>query len=172
MSITLIVLLRIIHILAGVFWAGAAFVLAGFLEPNARALGPEGSKFMQRLSGPMRMTTIILISAVLNVLAGAWLYWIFSRGFQVTWITSGHGLSLTIGAVAAIVTFILALLVTRPTLLRMGALGREMQSAGGPPEPEQMAAMQAPQRRLATAGRVGAVLLVVAVIGMSVARYV
>jgi hypothetical protein len=118
------------------------------------------------------LTTIILIAAVLNVLAGAWLYWIFSGGLQVTWITSDHGLSLTIGAVAAIVTFILALSVTRPTLLRMGALGREMQRAGGPPEPEQMAAMQALQRRLATAGRIGAVLLVVAVIGMSVARYV
>jgi hypothetical protein len=35
-----------------------------------------------------------------------------------------------------------------------------------------MAAMQALQRRLATAGRIGAVLLVIAVIGMSVARYI
>jgi uncharacterized membrane protein len=172
MSLTLIVLLRIIHILAGVFWAGAAFMVAAFLEPNARALGPDASKFMQRLVGQMHMTTIIILAAFLNVLAGVWLYWIFSGGFQVKWITSAHGLSLTIGALAAIVTFILGLGVTRPTLVRMGALGQEMQSAGGPPKPEQMAQMQSLQTRLATAGRAGAVLLVIAVIGMAVARYI
>jgi hypothetical protein len=171
-SITLIIILRIIHILAGVFWAGAAFMVAAFLEPNARALGPEGGRFMQRLVGQMRMTTIILTAAFLNVLAGIWLYWIFSGRFQVNWITSGRGLALTIGALAAIVTFILGLAVTRPTLLRMGALGREMQGADGPPKPEQMAAMQALQKRLATVGRAGAILLVITVIGMAVARYI
>jgi len=79
---------------------------------------------------------------------------------------------LTIGALAAIVTFILGLAVTRPTLLRMGALGREMQSTEGPPKPEQMAAMQALQKRLATVGRTGAILLVITIIGMAVARYI
>jgi uncharacterized membrane protein len=170
--LTLIVLLRIIHILAGVFWAGTAFLLAAFLEPNARALGPDGGKFMQRLVGQMHLTTIVLVTAFLNIAAGIWLYWIFSSGFNMEWIGSDQGLSLTIGAVAAIVTFILGLAVTRPTLLRMGALGREIQSAEGPPKPEQMAAMQALQKRLATAGRIGAVLLVIAVIGMAVARYI
>lgn len=42
----------------------------------------------------------------------------------------------------------------------------------GPPKPEQMAMMQALQSRLATAGRAGAILLVIAVIGMAVARYI
>jgi hypothetical protein len=172
MNLYIIILLRVIHILAGVFWAGTAILLAAFLEPTARALGPDGGKFMQRLTGQMRLTTFILLAAFLNVLAGIGLYWIFSGGFQVKWVASGHGLSLTIGALAAIVTFILGLAVTRPTLLHMGALGQEMQSAGGPPKPEQMAVMQALQTRLATAGRVGAVLLVIAIIGMAVARYI
>jgi uncharacterized membrane protein len=167
-----LIVLRIVHILAGVFWAGAAIMLAAFLEPTARALGPDGGKFMQRLTGQMRLTLFILLAAFLNILSGLGLYWILSGGFQVRWLTSSLGLSLTIGALAAIVTFILGLAVTRPTLLRMGALGQEIQSAGGPPKPEQMAEMQALQKRLATAGRIGAVLLVIAVIGMSVARYI
>jgi len=166
------IVLRIVHILAGVFWAGAAIMLAAFLEPTARALGPDGGKFMQRLTGQMRLTFFILLAASLNVLSGLGLYWLLSGGFQVRWITSSLGLSLTIGALAAIVTFILGLTVTRPALLRMGALGRAIQSAEGPPTPEQMAEMQALQKRLATAGRIGAVLLVIAVIGMSVARYI
>jgi hypothetical protein len=147
-------------------------MLAAFLEPTARALGPDGGKFMQRLTGQMRLTFFILLAAFLNILSGLGLYWILSSGFQVRWLTSSLGLSLTIGALAAIVTFILGLAVTRPTLLRMGALGQEIQSAEGPPKPEQMAEMQALQKRLATAGRIGAVLLVIAVIGMSVARYI
>jgi uncharacterized membrane protein len=172
MTLYIIILLRVIHILAGVFWAGAAIMLAAFLEPTARSLGPDGGKFMQRLTGQMRLTTFILLAASLNILAGLGLYWIISGGFRVRWITSGPGLSLTIGALAAIVTFILGLAVTRPTLLSIGALGQEIQSAGGPPKPEQMAKMQVLQTRLATAGRVGAVLLVIAVIGMAVARYI
>jgi len=54
----------------------------------------------------------------------------------------------------------------------MGALGQEMRATDGPPKPEQLAAMQTLQKRLATAGRAGAILLVIAVIGMAVARYI
>jgi hypothetical protein len=169
---SLIILLRVIHILAGVFWAGAAIMLAAFLEPTARSLGPDGGKFMQRLTGPMRLTTYILLAAFLNVLSGLWLFWIFSGGFRVQWLTSGPGLSLTIGSLAAIVTFILGLVVTRPTPVRMATLGQEIQSAGGPPKPEQMAEMQALQAKLRNAGRMGAILLVIAITGMSVARYI
>jgi uncharacterized membrane protein len=42
-------LLRLIHILAGVFWVGAIFLIAGFLLPTARAMGREGGRFMQHL---------------------------------------------------------------------------------------------------------------------------
>jgi uncharacterized membrane protein len=43
--------LRILHVAAGVFWAGGAIVFASFVEPNASALGPAGIPFMQRLAG-------------------------------------------------------------------------------------------------------------------------
>ena len=32
--------LRLVHIVFGVFWVGAAFFLAMFLEPSIRAAGP------------------------------------------------------------------------------------------------------------------------------------
>src|SRR5690242_21394863 len=40
-------LLRLIHILAGIFWAGTAFMVAGYLVPAARARGREGGLFLQ-----------------------------------------------------------------------------------------------------------------------------
>ena len=155
----------------GVFWVGAAVMIAGFLEPNARALGPDASKFMQRLVGQMRLTDYILLAAFLNVLSGIWLYWTISGGFQVAWIISTIGLTFTIGGLLAIVALIIGLVVTKPTLTRIGNLGQSIQAGGGPPKPEQMAEMQMLQLRLRRAGRIGTTLLVIAVIAMSVARY-
>ena len=33
--LTLLLVLRVIHILGGVFWAGSSFLLTGFIEPTA-----------------------------------------------------------------------------------------------------------------------------------------
>src|SRR2546421_472456 len=41
---TMTLLLRLTHILAGVFWVGAIFLIAGFLLPTARATGREGGR--------------------------------------------------------------------------------------------------------------------------------
>ena len=38
----LIVVLRLLHIFAGVFWAGAVFMLTRFVMPAVAASGPEG----------------------------------------------------------------------------------------------------------------------------------
>jgi uncharacterized membrane protein len=43
------IILRLIHILAGIFWVGTAFLLAGFLAPTLRATGSEGGRFMRHL---------------------------------------------------------------------------------------------------------------------------
>ena len=45
-----LVALRLIHIVAGSFWVGAALMLAVFVEPTVRAVGPAGGQFMQKLS--------------------------------------------------------------------------------------------------------------------------
>lgn len=37
----LMVVLRIVHIVLGMFWAGSAVFLAVILEPRHRSLGPE-----------------------------------------------------------------------------------------------------------------------------------
>ena len=41
--------LRLIHILAGIFWVGSAVFTAVILVPAARAAGAEGGHFMERL---------------------------------------------------------------------------------------------------------------------------
>ena len=54
---------------------------------------------------------------------------------------------------------------------QMATLGQEMQMAGGPPTPVQVSRMRMLQDKLHQGGLWGAILLVVAVAAMSVARY-
>lgn len=163
-------ILRLIHIFAGVFWAGAALMMAGFIIPSAKAVGPEGGKFMQQLARQNRFPLVMEVAGLLSVLSGLWLYWLVSGGFQLYWISSRGGLALTIGGVIAIVAYALAYVFQKPAAKRIATLGKAIQAAGGPPSPEQMAELQTQQKRLAFGALLGAVLLALSVVGMALAR--
>ena len=162
---------RVIHIFAGVFWAGAAIAMAAFITPAVQLAGPAGGTFMQKLAQHTRFSFFMNQAALLSALSGLVLFWIFSGGLQLAWITTGHGLGLTVGSIAGLVEFFMGLMVMRPTAERMGALGKEIQAGGGPPSTAQIAEMGALQKKLAEGGMCGAVLLAIAVFGMAVARY-
>ncbi len=168
----ILIALRLIHILAGIFWAGAAVLAAAFLTPAVRALGPNGGKVMQQLIGKQKLSMYISLAAYLSTLAGIVLYWRTSLGFQIAWILAPSGLMFTIGALAGIITIVMGQLVNAPTAARMSALAKEMQAAGGPPKPEQIAEMQKLQTRLGQAGVIAAILLIIASSAMAIARYV
>src|SRR5262245_61236589 len=99
---TYMVVLRILHILAGVFWVGAAFVTILFLQPTARELGPAAGPFMAHLAGKKRLVDWVLRAAGLTILAGVLMYWRVSGGLEWDWISSAQGLGLTIGALCGI----------------------------------------------------------------------
>jgi uncharacterized membrane protein len=166
-----VIILRMIHIAAGIFWVGAAFVLFLFVQPSVKDLGPDGQRFMGHLATRKRLPLVITLSGIVTVLAGLLLYWRASGGLDADWITSGPGLGFTIGAVAAIVTLALGLSITKPAVDRIGALGQEIAGRGGQPTPEQGAEMQRLQGRTVAVGRVTMVLLAIAVVTMAVARY-
>jgi hypothetical protein len=61
--------------------------------------------------------------------------------------------------------------VIRGIFNQMGTIGRAIQAQGGPPKPEQATQMQALVARLGQVGQVALVFLVIALLGMSMARY-
>lgn len=166
-----VILLRIVHIFSGVFWVGAVAFMVFFIQPTAASLGADAQKFMQHLIFRRRLTDVVLSSGILNVLAGLLLYWRSSAGLQVAWITSGPGLGFTIGALAAIAGLGVGFSVTRPAVLRMGALGAEIQASGQPPTAEQDAELHEIQDRSALAGRWTLTLVAIALLAMATARY-
>ncbi|MBI5654024.1 MAG: hypothetical protein HZC40_26785 [Chloroflexi bacterium] len=168
----ILIALRLIHILAGIYWAGAAVLVAAFLTPAVRAMGSDGGKFMQQLVGKQQFSLYLSLAAYASTFAGIVLYWRASLGFQIAWIIAPSGLMFTIGSLAGIITVVMGQLVNAPTAARMSALANEMQSAGAPPQPAQIAEMQKLQTRLGQAGVIAAILLIISASAMAIARYV
>lgn len=163
-----LIILRIIHIFSGVFWVGAAWMAAFFLLPTAIALGPDAGKFMSYLTNVRRYPVVATIAAVLTVLAGITLYW---KDYGGITISTAASLTFTIGGLAGITALIIGGAVVGPTAARIGKLGAEIQTAGKPPSPDQVAEMQKLQKRMQQSSLLVAVILAVALLCMASARY-
>ena len=165
-------LLRVVHVVGGVLWVGAAVLLASFLLPSVRALGAGGGPVMQQMTArrlPVYMGTL----AVLSVVSGFALYWHDSAGFRShEWLRSGSAMAFGLAGVLAVSALVLGATVISPATERLGALAQAMQRAGGPPTAEQLAGMRQLETRLARAAGAGATLLVITAILMAIARYV
>ena len=166
-----VILLRIIHIFAGMFWVGAALIGTFFLMPAAKSSGPEGQQFIQTLMVRKRFPIAISISAILTILAGFLLYARDSGGFQISWITSSVGLGFTIGALAALASFIYGAVVIGPTGRKFGELNAAIQAQGKPATAEQQSEMAKLNARMSTEGLINTALLVIALLAMATARY-
>lgn len=165
------IILRVVHILVGVFWVGSAIFVFLLLQPSAKELGPIGQQFMGHLVEKRKLPVVILTSALVTILAGILLYWRDSNGFDVDWITSATGLAFTVGGVAAILAFVFGLILVKPAMEQMGSIGQAIAMAGEPPTEAQISEMQRLGARVTLIGQINLLLLIVAVVAMAVARY-
>lgn len=167
-----VIVLRLVHIFAGVAWVGAGLLVMNVVEPFARTAGPEGERFLQRLIGQSKYSQYMGIVGGLNTLSGILLYWRESGGLQPIWIMTAAGIVLTIGGLAGISAFLVGPLVHAPTGARLAAIGKEIEASGKPPSPVQLAELQSLQNKIAGANKLSAVLLIILVAGMAIAREV
>ena len=154
-------LLRLIHIVGGGFWAGAAILMGWFVAPAARSVGPAAGPFMQAFL-KRRITTILLTAGSVTVVAGLWL-WSIRPPAMARW----QDWALAVGAVSAITALTVGFGWQRPTGARMKALGAQIMNAGSPPTPEQSAEMGALQGKLGRYGSILAYLFTIALAGMA-----
>src|SRR5215216_7502439 len=139
--IYLIWLLRIIHIVGGVFWVGGALMSFFFIEPTVRATGEAGQKFMGHLINNMKLSNRISAAAGTTILAGAILYWIDSQGLTSSWMKSGAGIGFTIGAIFALIGFAAGILVGRMNKA-LAQLGAQTQGKSTPEQVTQLQTIQ------------------------------
>lgn len=165
------VTMRLIHIVLGVFWVGTLLFIVLYLEPSVRAAGPDGMSVMKGIQGDRKLLTVLPIVAALTILSGLALYGRVSLGLNPDWISSPTGATLTLGAVASIVAFIIGVFIMRASTLKAGRLAARAEQAEDDTKGTLMAEVQALRLRARTSARVVASLLVIAVAAMAIARY-
>lgn len=162
-----IVLLRIVHIVGGVFWVGGTLIMTFFIGPTIGATAEAGQRFVGYLMNNLKFSARLTAAAGLSVTAGALLYWHDSAGFTSLWVRSGAGIGFTIGAIFAVIGFVTGIMIGRVTT-NMAKLAAQFQ---GPPSSEQMAQMQALRKQQANVSAISAGALILAVALMATARY-
>lgn len=165
------VVLRLIHVLGGAVWLGAAITMFVFLQPTARATAPEGQRFMLHLLRNRRFSEVVLIAAILTGLAGAILFWRDTNGLQLALMTQPGSLGFTVGGVAGGIGLLLFLFVGYPVGRRLIAIGTRLEAERRAPSPDEQRDLASAQRILNRVGITVLVVLIVAAGAMATARY-
>jgi hypothetical protein len=167
----LIVVLRVIHIFSAAYWAGAAFFLVGALLPTVREAGADGGKFMQRLSMSGRLSRGFAMASGLTVVSGLIAYFLIPTYRGNPFARVGPAAVLTIGAVFGVLAFLHGAFITSPVSRRAGELAKQMAGRQGPPDPEQLKEAQALAAKMGEYATHSAILIGLALLGMSAAEF-
>jgi uncharacterized membrane protein len=167
---TELLVLRIIHVVGAIVWGGTAIFVAFFLMPAVGMAGPAGAPVMGALV-KRRLFVIVPTVAVVTMLAGLRLLWLISDGYRATFFSGRVGMTYLIGTIASLTAFTVFLTVSRPALGRMGALQQQMAQAAESERGALMAQLNAVRERAGAAGKVIALLLIVAAVTMAIGRY-
>jgi len=156
-----IIVLRILHIFAGIFWVGAALLTTFALIPMVKSVGGEGHKAMHLFLSKSRFPFFMPVTALVTTVAGLLLYERSSGGFDADWMRSANGIVLSIGVVAGILAFGHGI-----------GLGRTSDKYAKAIETGNEAEINALFDRVVTSSYVSMGLLIITVLGMVSFRYV
>jgi len=166
MNIYLLVL-RLIHIFAGIIWGGGALIMEFFIGRSVAATGESGKEFAQHLMTRLRMHNFMTVMAVSTVFAGALLYWHDSGGFTSDWMKLSTGIGFTIGAVFGLIALVFGAIFGASNA-QLAQVGAQIQ---GKPTDEQLPQVQALQKRIKTVSPIHVYSMILAMIFMATARY-
>jgi uncharacterized membrane protein len=167
---TELLILRLVHVVGGIFWVGGTLLTTFFLIPAIATMGSAGGEVFAAMQR-RKLPTFMLAAALFTVASGLRLLWITSGGFSSAYFATAPGMGFGTAGGSALAAFLLGVLVARPAAMRAARLGGTM--SGAPPEhrPGIAAEIAVLRRRSAVFGTATAVLLLLAAAGMSVARY-
>ena len=166
-----IVILRLIHILGGIFWVGAGLFSTFFLGPAMKEAGPAAGVIMGSMQR-RKMFVVMPTIALLTILSGLRLMWIFSAGFEGAYFRTPAGATFAVSGTAAILAFLLGMVLIRPAMTRVAALAATMRTTQDAQQQAQLGEeMKQLQARAALMQNAGTMLIVLAAAGMAIARY-
>lgn len=166
-----LLVLRLVHVLGGIFWVGSGVFASFFLMPALAGVGPAAGAVMGGLQ-QRRLFVFMPTVAVLTILAGLRLMWLTSGGFAPAYFSSPQGSAYALGGAASIVAFLLALLIGRPSGVRIGALSAQLAATtDDASRTRTVAELDRVRLRSGIVGWVTTWLLIFSAAAMAVARY-
>lgn len=166
-----ILLLRLIHIGAGVFWVGSVLTFHLFIQPAVVASGPAATGFTYQLLHHRRFSVAILTSGLVAVIAGITLLVITSNGLDPEILFGASRLGFTVGGAVAILSLGVGALYLFPRTRIVEATIGGLLAEGRPPTPAEQELLAHTGREARAAGWVVSIGLIVAVICMATASY-
>jgi hypothetical protein len=167
------IVLRFLHIVAGVLWVGSAFLFVAIIGPSAAEVGPSAGPLLSVAVHKRKVVKVIEGLGGVTVLAG-WTMWIRDakdlHGVG-NWVGTPLGLGITIGALFASAAFFVGSFGVGRNVERLVALGERMAAGDGPPTSEQVAEMGRLQKTLEVMGKTDLLLMLIAVGCMATAQY-
>lgn len=167
----LMIVLRLIHIIAGIFWVGTVFLIAWFLIPTQKAAGMAGLTFVEELMLRKKLRIYLMLAMIFTILSGLAMYARVSMLTHGQWASSTMGRVLGFGALCAIIAGGIGGSSGRRAGLKMIAISQDIRNSGGAPSTAQQAELDAVHNKAATEMKIVAALLVIAVATMAAARY-
>lgn len=169
-NVTLSITLRLVHIVSGVLWVGAATMLAAYVLPAARA-SDGGLRYLRELIWVRNLPRYLNIVLGLSLLSGLILYGNLVFLTHGAWARSRHGIVLGVGGMSAIIAAAIATFMAAPAIHRALELSEQDPSPRDRAVSNNDAAAMAALRRYAIAMWVVVALLLVAASMMAISRY-
>lgn len=171
MEMYYLIVLRFVHVVASVCWAGGGFITYLFVEPTAKSLAPMGRQFIQQMAGKHRFNTFMVVSSTLTVLSGALLLWYATSGGLGSYVSTGPGLGFALGSLIGVAVYFVGMFGVGMRIGKMTKIGEEIQIAGGPPTPAQAATLQKLDKEVALYSKIDFWMVALALALMATARY-
>ena len=139
----MMILLRFTHVFFGALWVGMMAFQVFFLMPALSEVGPDAGKLMAAMAR-RRIPLIVPIIALLALVSGMWLFMRLIGADAATMMRTPMGKAYGWGGTAAIVAFLLGIIVMRPAMMKSMRLAESLPTAS----PDERAARQAEVQRL------------------------
>ncbi len=166
---TTLMILRIVHVVCGIYIAGSYLFLVPILEPRLKRLGPAIQSPVMRALMPI-LTPVNAISFIIIIGTGMAMTLIMRSGALNTLFVTAWGWAIIIGLATTVAAGVVGFGFLMPTGLRMDKLGRSIE--GRAPNPDEGKQLHQLSARVETLSRVNLVLIVIALATMVAARYV
>lgn len=164
-----LVITRLVHIVSGSFWVGAALYLAVLLEPRIRSVSIELER--QLLHRTSRLNSLYITGAAVLTIVSGFALVSMTPGRRMSDVgQGGWGTMILIGLLASLAAFFISGFAGMATAKLRRAF--ESVGPGGAMTPESERELANFRRRLSALGYLNAVLVVIAVGSMAVARFV